>query len=569
MQYEPDSFPGMIDKATDIMLPEIDWALVTEVCDKASQLTNPKEIALGVRAARKRIQSEFHKVVMFGLIVIDALVKNNEKNFLFLQHMAEEKMMKSLVRLVNTGQKGGHDNMEAMEKVLSMIQAWGEGYHAHQDKGVRLFVQTYHELRGRNIPFPRPTSESVGIFTPPSIAPSVNEEEDIEAATVASLKTAAPKPAPVDHHGARAGDAGGGGAGPSLPTIANTISLLEQSLDAADTVEEIKSSALIQDMVVHLNKYQADLVAKLQSATVADDKTLHKVLHMNDSIHVVLNLHKTLLEKGPKKKPPVAAAPSKIAAPKMQSKPKNSQPDTSVGLSVNSLDDFAFDAVPLTPLANDLADLDFTAESAFPGDHQGGGNDQNNPETSPALATNDFAAGNSGVGDFKKPGGSVMVPSQSKAAIDLDSLYKAQPAPNVQTSPGFGLGGSSSISAALSSANFQFQQNARPNQTNNNSPFQNAFPQQNGFAHQQNVFSQHNPFPQQSTFSQQNPFAQQAAVQNDPVGMQNVKKDTNPFANFSQGSSQAQPNQSQGTNRNGKKGEKSSGDTLFGDLVNL
>jgi hypothetical protein len=569
VQYEPGSFPGMIDKATDIMMPEIDWALVTEVCDKASQLTDPKEIALGVRAARKRIQSEYHKVVMFGLIVIDALVKNNEKNFLFLQHMAEEKMMKSLVRLVNTGQKGGHDNMEAMEKVLSMIQAWGEGYHAHQDKGVRLFVQTYHELRGRNIPFPRPTSESVGIFTPPSTAPAVIEEENIEVATVASLKTAAPKPAPIDHHGARVGDAGGGGAGPSLPTIANTISLLEQSLDAADTVEEIKSSALIQDMVVHLNKYQADLVAKLQSATVADDKTLHKILHMNDSIHVVLNLHKTLLEKGPKKKAPVAAAPSKIAAPKMQSKPKSNRPDASAGLSVNSLDDFAFDAVPLTPLANDLADLDFTAESAFPGAQQGGGNEQNNPEASPALANNDFAGGNSGVGDFKKPGGSVMVPSQPKAAIDLDSLYKSQPAPNVQTSQGFGLGGSSSVSAAFSSANFQFQQNARPNQTNNNSPFQNAFPQQNGFAQQQNVFSQHNPFPQQSTFSHQNPFPQQAAVQNDPFGVQDVKKDTNPFANFSQGSSQAQLNQSQGTNRNGKKGGKSSGDALFGDLVNL
>ena len=48
MQYEPESFPGMVDKATDIMLPEIDWTLVTDVCDKASNLSDSKEIALGV-----------------------------------------------------------------------------------------------------------------------------------------------------------------------------------------------------------------------------------------------------------------------------------------------------------------------------------------------------------------------------------------------------------------------------------------------------------------------------------------------------------------------------------------
>ena len=79
-------------------------------------------------------------------------------------------MMNSLVRLVDRGiDKGGRDNLEAMEKVLDMLQAWGEGYHNHQDKGLRLFVETYHKLRERNVKFPRPLPNlTAPLFTPKS-----------------------------------------------------------------------------------------------------------------------------------------------------------------------------------------------------------------------------------------------------------------------------------------------------------------------------------------------------------------------------------------------------------------
>ena len=86
VSYAPDSFPGLVDKATDEMLFKLDWGLVTEVCDKASHVMGKEELRLGVRAARKRIQDDQHKVVMFGLQVIDALVKNNSQNFYFLQY---------------------------------------------------------------------------------------------------------------------------------------------------------------------------------------------------------------------------------------------------------------------------------------------------------------------------------------------------------------------------------------------------------------------------------------------------------------------------------------------------
>ena len=325
VSYAPDSFPGLVDKATDEMLFKLDWGLVTEVCDKASHVMGKEELRLGVRAARKRIQDDQHKVVMFGLQVIDALVKNNSQNFYFLQFMAEQKMMNSLVRLVDRGiDKGGRDNLEAMEKVLDMLQAWGEGYHNHQDKGLRLFVETYHKLRERNVKFPRPLPNlTAPLFTPKSSVqannpppPQVNMvyqqapvlqapgqqnmnanngvyvDRDLEIALQLSQQQAqGQQQAPVQQQAIPLSK--------WLETVANTIALLEQSLNAAESKEEVKGNEIIKDLVEHLDASQKELMTRLQSNV--NEADMHTLLHMNDSIHHVKDLHAIVLAEGPRK----------------------------------------------------------------------------------------------------------------------------------------------------------------------------------------------------------------------------------------------------------------------------
>ena len=338
VHYDPESFPGLVDKATDEMLFKLDWGLVTTVCDKAAHTTDKEELRLGVRAARKRIQNEQHKVVMFGLQVIDALVKNNSTHFYFLQFMAEQKMMNSLVRLVDRGiDKGGRDNLEAMEKVLDMIQAWGEGYHTHQDKGVRLFVETYHKLRQRNVKFPRPlANQSVGIFTPKSSVSDANNTP-IPLQNSAAYPPAPTLQAPPTQHNLNGmtdlemaihlsqQDVGRNtpvtntGAVPQqstpqttvplakwLETVANMIALLEQTLNAAETKEEVQSSDIIKDLVQHLDASQKELMTRLENNVSEDD--MHKLLHMNDSIHHVIELHTIVLAEGPRSNKIKAAA---------------------------------------------------------------------------------------------------------------------------------------------------------------------------------------------------------------------------------------------------------------------
>lgn len=45
------------------------------------------------------------------------------------------------------GEKGGHDNLEAMEKAAELVQTWGEAFlpYQHERRG-RVFVSTYHDL---------------------------------------------------------------------------------------------------------------------------------------------------------------------------------------------------------------------------------------------------------------------------------------------------------------------------------------------------------------------------------------------------------------------------------------
>ena len=462
--YEKDSFPGLIDEATDIMMtPDVHMARIIAACDKAGELKDSTEIVAGVRAARKKVQDDYHLVVMYGLVVIDALVKNNEDNFFFLKHVAEEKMMKSLVRLVDRGiSKGGHDHLEAMEKVLDMVQAWGEGFHDQQDKGLRLFVSTYHELKSRNVRFPPKEKHSVGIFTPggklklppqsksarPGGIPVVTTSDGFADASSYNF---------ADHDQMHLGDLTLGVSAPktsitlaeSLAVVANTVSLLEDSLHAVESAAELSTDELIKEMVAKLESSQRDLHSRLEGKNIPDND-LHKILHMNDSIIHVIKLHDQIASEGFKKKAAITTMVSMTTGTN----------DSSIEIKRQAADmcvqDFENIAVgsntSSTPRATvhkkpqeGLEVLDFFAS--------------NNPEDS-AFAEDILID--------TKPG--THVPSETltvnhASSIDLEALYRnSQNMVDKTMAPiadrFYGLGSSSSVSNGFS--NSRFEGNANP-----------------------------------------------------------------------------------------------------------
>ena len=47
----------------------------------------------------------------------------------FVTYIADEKFMKSMVKLVTRAEKkGGRENLEASDKVLELLQSWGETF---------------------------------------------------------------------------------------------------------------------------------------------------------------------------------------------------------------------------------------------------------------------------------------------------------------------------------------------------------------------------------------------------------------------------------------------------------
>merc|ERR1719498_372198 len=173
----------------------------------------------------------------------------------------------------------------------------------------------------------------------------------------------------------------------------------------------------------------------------------------------------------------------------------------------------------------------------------------------------------------KKLDANVMEPQKTEPAIDLDKLYNSNVSSPAQNERSFGLGGSSSVSAAFSSTNFlnQTLPNSGPIQSNN-SPFQNNFQYQNKFAQSDNGFLPQNSSTHQNTRIHQNAFMAQGQISqqtpaqiNNPFSNAGNVSNTNPFENLSQGFLHSQQGTLKGTSNVAANGPKEKKD-VFDDL---
>ena len=296
----PDSFVGLVSRATSEMLLDTDWSLVMQCCDTANTISDPTEAQEGIRLIRKQIQSGQHRVIMHGLVLLESLVKNCSENFRFLSHIANEKLMKSMVRLVQRGRKkGGKDNLEAMEKVLDLIQSWGESYVKHQDKGVRLFVSYYHSLRVKGVVFPRPFKDNTAIFTP-----KARKEGNVGEAMSPSV-SATPPSLEANGSSSQMFSVGLDAAAlrvlaPEYQIIASTVDLLQQSLASVDSREAMLGNDVVSDLMSQLNAVHPKVMQDLEVAllTSPPPPSMAAMMQLNDLIHATMKTHAMILENG-------------------------------------------------------------------------------------------------------------------------------------------------------------------------------------------------------------------------------------------------------------------------------
>lgn len=150
-----------IEQATDGSLASENWALNMEICDLINDTEDgPKD---AIKAIRKRLQQSVGKnytIVMFTLTVLETCVKNCGRRFHVL--VCNKEFISELVKII--GPKNDPPTA-VQEKVLSLIQAWADAFHAHPDlNGV---VQTYQELKAKGIEFPMTDLDAMApIHTP-------------------------------------------------------------------------------------------------------------------------------------------------------------------------------------------------------------------------------------------------------------------------------------------------------------------------------------------------------------------------------------------------------------------
>ena len=143
----------MIDRATsDMNISGADWNINMQIVDKINSTSrNPEALTAIMERIRLKLKSSNRKVVLLTLELLDTLVKNCHKplhkvigTYRFLSRM--QKLYHE-----NKG-KTATDSLMIAEKVLVLIQSWGEAFLPLQAE-IPEFVKCYHTMRKEGVKF--------------------------------------------------------------------------------------------------------------------------------------------------------------------------------------------------------------------------------------------------------------------------------------------------------------------------------------------------------------------------------------------------------------------------------
>ncbi|CAI5937156.1 unnamed protein product [Closterium sp. NIES-64] len=159
--HTPTLAERLVEEATDEILISPDWGRNLLICD----LVNSGKLPGGetVRAIKKQLGSRNSHVQMLALALLEMAVKNCSSLF---SDVANERVLDDMVRVADEP----HSAAQLREKVLKMIEAWGES--TEELRYLPVFEETYKSLKMRGVVFPPRDAESLApIFTPPASVP--------------------------------------------------------------------------------------------------------------------------------------------------------------------------------------------------------------------------------------------------------------------------------------------------------------------------------------------------------------------------------------------------------------
>ncbi|XP_064597039.1 signal transducing adapter molecule 1-like [Liolophura sinensis] len=177
-------FDGDVEKATNEMNTQEDWAVIMEVCDKVTRSSSGSKDCL--RSIVKRMNHRVPHVSMQALTLLDACVKNCGRNF-HLEICSRDFVgeCRSLI-----GQKA---HPRVAQKLKLLIKKWAEMSEFKDDPALNLIPSFYKSLKDDGQDFAdldSTTPKTVQVSTDPNVVQSQQEEDDIAKAIALSLKEA-------------------------------------------------------------------------------------------------------------------------------------------------------------------------------------------------------------------------------------------------------------------------------------------------------------------------------------------------------------------------------------------
>lgn len=254
-----------IKKATCEFECDEDWERIIQVVDALGNISNRAVLKESIRYLRIRLADPSPRVVILALTLTEAVVKNC--GALVHAEIATESFMHQMEALHKTHvNKRGRDSLEITDRVLEMIQSWGEAFLPHRHK-FPLFIDTYHNMRKKGVKFPKQYDESrVPVLTPPT---SNQHDEVVEAQDEQPESN-------------MFGDL----SGKEIVHVASNIAEMFDDMihEARKSASSISSTGVIQELASQARELVRRLESVIQTAAAQDDEDLGRYLSVNDAL---------------------------------------------------------------------------------------------------------------------------------------------------------------------------------------------------------------------------------------------------------------------------------------------
>ncbi|KAJ7961127.1 target of Myb protein 1-like [Quillaja saponaria] len=232
-----------VEKATSDLLISPDWTMNIDICDSVN--SNHWQAKDVVKAVKKRLQHKSSKVQFLSLTLLETMVKNCGDYVHF--QIVEKNILGEMIKIVKK-----KADMQVRDKILVLLDSWQEAFGGPGGKHPQYYW-AYEELRRSGVVFPKRSSNTAPIFTPP-------------IAQIESLSLS------------------------SLDSMRDVMELLRDMLQAINPNDkEAVKDEVIVDLVNRCRANQKKLMQML--TTTGDEELLGGGLELNDSIQSLLAKH--------------------------------------------------------------------------------------------------------------------------------------------------------------------------------------------------------------------------------------------------------------------------------------